>query len=1107
MSGADCACEKVKMTNTRTSITRRTLSFIRSVTFLRIWWMFQVLLILLCLPAGLCKNYCITQETFDNVVPQFGKDAGTFTLQPEISPPGVHFPLDVKDVISQCVKICCQEDTCDAVYVFEGSCYTLDCVSREACMPIEGKVQGTHMAFIARASPSFSQESFVEPRNLNSECDPKTHQPCPQNEECIGVTGKKGNVNYQCQCVEGYERDSSDACIASNPSVASASTKPISSNDLPDRSELPQSTSFSLQTESESHLTPRSQEEAVEQNVTAETKPSNDDVPQVTAAVDHTQEEVIPNPSKKNKQHSDDDGSASPTVTEAVPVDINETEETGNETDTDIVHTEAVTDQPPHVTTKVVTEPVVVLSVSAGDDKVLHLPDEDSVSLFVYVVPEPPENTKYQYEWTLVAAPEGSTAGVMEGKHQKRCNLSKLTAGQYMFKVTVTGDHAYGEDNVNVTVLPKPRVNEPPVAVISPKKQEVTLPNSETVLDGSQSTDDDEIVSYHWEEIKGPLREQKTIGDEALLTMTDLVAGIYIIQLTVTDSDGVTSSATANVTVHEEVDYPPVANAGTNRVVKLPKNSVVLNGSLSSDDKGIAQYEWSKDSGGVADMQGTSSKILHLSNLEEGVYVFTLKVTDTAGHDNSASVTVIVQPENNSPPVADAGPDKEISLPNDETELDGSQSSDDQGITSYSWTKQSGPSDVDIKNDDKAKATISDLRPGTYVFSLTVTDAKGTSDTDTVSVVVKQEVNEPPVANAGEDFTVLLPRKYVEVDGRKSHDDMAIVSYEWTRNSKSPAAGEILSGSDREAILKLTNLVVGRYTFTLKVTDAKNLHDSDSVSLEVQEDPNKVNLVEIHIIADIRTFTQGNKDALVRQLSVLIGVMDADIKVQSVRESPLGGVVLEFYVLSADGTKVLKGISIVNKLRQKLHKESQVLDFHVVRVDTVVCQNDCSGHGSCNVETKECVCESFWMENFFRIYLGDGESNCEWSILYVVIIISLIVVTLGVLIWAVVCCIKRRRVKIRKRHRYSILDDFDEGESLEMLPKSKNGKHNSSIMISESDTDEDTLYETKKSNGYKPNRPRPLNGLIAARKNNKRKDSRSLKPLLQQQSINQSESL
>lgn len=41
--------------------------------------------------------------------------------------------------------------------------------------------------------------------------------------------------------------------------------------------------------------------------------------------------------------------------------------------------------------------------------------------------------------------------------------------------------------------------------------------------------------------------------------------------------------------------------------------------------------------------------------------------------------------ENNSPPVAVTGPDKELTFPVESTILDGSKSQDDQGIVFYHW--------------------------------------------------------------------------------------------------------------------------------------------------------------------------------------------------------------------------------------------------------------------------------------------------------------------------------------------------------------------------------------------------------------------------------------
>lgn len=43
----------------------------------------------------------------------------------------------------------------------------------------------------------------------------------------------------------------------------------------------------------------------------------------------------------------------------------------------------------------------------------------------------------------------------------------------------------------------------------------------------AESTDDDKVVTWHWEEVKGPLREEKVSADTPILTLTNLVPGNY----------------------------------------------------------------------------------------------------------------------------------------------------------------------------------------------------------------------------------------------------------------------------------------------------------------------------------------------------------------------------------------------------------------------------------------------------------------------------------------------------------------------------------------------------------------------------------------------------
>ncbi|GAA6233205.1 dyslexia-associated protein KIAA0319-like protein homolog, partial [Lates japonicus] len=709
------------------------------------------------------------------------------------------------------------------------------------------------------------------------------------------------------------------------------------------------------------------------------------------------------------------------------------------------------------------TQAVRELVVSAGKSVEVTLP-RNEVELNAFVVPTPPPGETYAFDWRLITHPK-DYSGEMEGKHSTTLKLSKLTVGLYEFEVIVDGEGAHGEGYVNVTVKPEPRVNKPPVAIVSPKFQEISLPTSSTVIDGSQSTDDDKVVAWHWEEVKGPLREEKVSADTPVLTLNRLVPGNYTFSLTVTDSDGATNSTQATLSVNKAKDYRPVANAGPNEVIQLPRNSITLYGNESTDDHDSLSYEWSlspesKDK--VVEMQGVRTPILQLSAMQEGDYTFQLTVTDSAGQQDTAQVTVIVQPENNKPPVADAGPEKELTLPVDRTTLDGSKSSDDQKIATYHWKQTSGPADVKIENADSAVATVTGLEVGRYEFTLTVTDERKLQSTDTVTVIVREELDQPPVARVVSSSPISLPVRTATLDGSHSTDDKGGVSYLWTRDDNSPAAGDVLNNSDHQAVLFLGNLVEGKYSFSLTVTDSKGQTSTNRGTVEVKPDIWERDLVELMLEVSVSQVTHRQRDMLLRQVGVLLGVLDSDIIVREISAFNEHSTRLVFLVSGGPGRPPLSGHSVALSLRNKLRKQkNDFLIYKAQRVDTVICQLNCSGHGECDSFTRKCVCHPFWMENFIRAQLGDAESNCEWSVLYVTIASFMIVASIATVIWGMVCCCNKRKSKVRRsKSRYKILE-ADEQDSLELQPpraarlKPVPAPTSSALMHSDSDLDSD----------------------------------------------------
>ena len=91
---------------------------------------------------------------------------------------------------------------------------------------------------------------------------------------------------------------------------------------------------------------------------------------------------------------------------------------------------------------------------------------------------------------------------------------------------------------------------------------------------------------------------------------------------------------------------------------------------------------------------------------------------------------------NNKYPVANAGPDQVVTLPDNSVVLDGSASKDPDGyINLYRWTKITGHGSIN-ESPGASIAKIKNLEGGIYQFVLAVRDNGGLVDTDTVEITV-----------------------------------------------------------------------------------------------------------------------------------------------------------------------------------------------------------------------------------------------------------------------------------------------------------------------------------------------------------------------------------
>ncbi|HRP30596.1 MAG TPA: PKD domain-containing protein, partial [Agriterribacter sp.] len=434
------------------------------------------------------------------------------------------------------------------------------------------------------------------------------------------------------------------------------------------------------------------------------------------------------------------------------------------------------------------------------------------------------------FSWSKVEGPAGAAISNINGAST---TVSGLTEGTYKFQLVVQDDKGgTAAATVTITVNAAP----PPPVADAGNSQTITLPLNSASLDGSGSiAPGGSISNYVWSKVSGPSGGIISDTSQKKTVVTGLLEGKYQYRLTVTDNRGVSASAILFITV-KPAPLPPVANAGNTQVITLPESSIVLDGSQSSASSGtITSYKWRRISGPSAGVIANDASVkTAVDGLLAGTYVYELTVKDSNGNSATANVTIVVKPAPVVPPVADAGSDISIQLPQAVITLDGSKSYSSKGeIASYNWEKVSGPGSLSIINSGTAYPAIQNIEPGVYTFRLTVKDSGGNTNSDdvTITIVDEEMILPPPVANAGENRVVSIDEQEIFLDAGLSFAQFGtLVKFNWVLLSGPAGASIDYADSDLALVSGLTE---GEYVFELTVTDNNGKTDKAIVKITV----------------------------------------------------------------------------------------------------------------------------------------------------------------------------------------------------------------------------------------------------------------------------------
>ena len=149
------------------------------------------------------------------------------------------------------------------------------------------------------------------------------------------------------------------------------------------------------------------------------------------------------------------------------------------------------------------------------------------------------------YSWVQLS---GNSGVMIQGASQAQPGIQGLTAGVYVFQLTVTDN--FGATSVaSVTITVDGAAAQAPVANAGPDTT-IALPANSVVLSGSGSRDPGgESLTYQWTQVSGPGTAAIASPGNVSTSMNGLLTGTYVFQLQVTNTSGLTGTATVQVQV------------------------------------------------------------------------------------------------------------------------------------------------------------------------------------------------------------------------------------------------------------------------------------------------------------------------------------------------------------------------------------------------------------------------------------------------------------------------------------------------------------------------------------------------------------------------------
>gem|GEM_PF-1044919 len=385
--------------------------------------------------------------------------------------------------------------------------------------------------------------------------------------------------------------------------------------------------------------------------------------------------------------------------------------------------------------------------------------------------------------------------------------------------------------------------NKPP-RVNAGTDRSITLPTNSLLLNGTAS-DDGPTLTIRWSAVSGPSGVVFNNPNAASTNVSFPGAGTFTLRLSASDTK-FTRSDDVMITVFQGTNQPPVVNAGADKLITLPVNSIAMTGTATDDGlpipPGTLTRTWSQASGpGTASFANISSPTTTVTFPVAGTYRLVLTGSDSQLIRRD-TVQVIVNPTTatNQAPVVNAGADKLITLPVNSIAMTGTATDDGlpnpPGTLTRTWSQSSGPGTVSFANISSLTTTVTFPVAGTYRLVLTGSDSQ-LIRRDTVQVIVNPTTatNQAPVVNAGVDKSITLPVNSIAMTGTATDDGLPNPPGTLTRTwSQSSGPGTVSFANISSPTTTVTFPVAGTYRLVLTGSDSQLIR-RDTVQVVVNQ--------------------------------------------------------------------------------------------------------------------------------------------------------------------------------------------------------------------------------------------------------------------------------